>query len=102
MGIPVISLFDTYTLASKYPYWTAFVGVLLVMLAWWMFRFTKRHPKQLGRLRLVMAFAYLAVTLPLLWAGFRPHETTLAQMMPGAQAEYAQAFRQALDQAEAK
>lgn len=86
MGMPVVDLSASYSFASKHPVLAAMVILSLIALAWFVVWMSRKLPQHMGKVRLGLFVVYLALTIPLLWATFKPHPSPLAQVYEATQA----------------
>lgn len=85
MGMPVVDFAASYSFASKHPVLAVMVILSLIALAWFAFWMSRKLPQHMGKVRLAMFVVYLALTIPTLWATFKPHPSPLAQVFEAAQ-----------------
>jgi uncharacterized membrane protein YqjE len=85
MGIPVIDLAAPYSYASMHPVLAALIILSLIALAAFVLWIARKLPAQMGKVRLAIFVVYLALTVPTLWAAFKPHPSPLAQVFEATQ-----------------
>ncbi|MCK9709882.1 hypothetical protein [Pseudomonas syringae] len=90
MGIPVIDVSASYSFAHLHPYLTALMVLVLLGMAYCMYRFFRlslygaKGSKKLV-LPLSMFALYLAVTVPILMAWFAPQPSWLQRLEAATQ-----------------
>ena len=84
MGMPIVDLAAPYSYASIHPVLAALIILLLIALAAFLFWVSRKLSARKGTVRLVMFVAYLVLTVPTLWAAFKPHPAPLAQAFEAA------------------
>lgn len=96
--MPIIDLNDSYSFAKAHPYWTALEFVVLGALVWFVLWFSRRFPMHMGKIRLGMFAAYLAIALPAVWATFKIEPSPMSQLMDVVHQEQLQkAVKKALE-----